>query len=551
MGIFGGRNIKSKGSESFDPFIGLEDAFTDHGLFGDIHVINLDQSGTSVVAGSRAPAKPVHKYPRTVRMLAILAIPLCVLGFVTGQLKPWTYFGPKELVPAYFEVRALDISGHPIAGAIVKNDGKAVGTTDSFGEWRQYMRVNLGGTVSITMAKKTANELLFARKNFAVPLVRPDKGEIEIRGTNQLVAVDVNSLAAKNALSASNGHLKVSVPKDAQSNAAVPATASTAAVALPSSLPVLAATAPSTVVPAAVAPAVAGLGDKATEAPKENGPVPFVSNYESIWFESLGASGSFVSSEVLPELVRRAKEVGLRVDPASPWKVRFVSLFDRSTKGSKEGSGLMMVTSTDATAGEGGRSNNGGAREFLRNYQADAEATARGILYILTHHINKNVSVIRQGNRWAAVLPNESAAIWRLAPGMALGGIGQVFNLSAERLAMGNARGYYLRPIAEGPCPRDATSCELSTMSLAQVPPISSWVRLRLSAPGLSKEQEKIFVSGYEASLVGDNLYEYWGQDKTSVNVTVVNAGRVILRSQVFSDIKAPVVLGGSSVSRR
>jgi hypothetical protein len=72
-----------------------------------------------------------------------------------------------------------------------------------------------------------------------------------------------------------------------------------------------------------------------------------------------------------------------------------------------------------------------------------------------------------------------------------------------------------------------------------------------LKASALGKEPVKIFVSGYEAKVVGDKVYEYWGQDKSRANVTVVQSGRIIYRGQIVSDSNSNANLALANISRR
>ena len=556
MGILQSQKSKSGTSKLIDPFDYLDDSFLEKGLFADFGetpsrgtpqsaakkpVVNLSASRHALTPVKPRQADPRRGLPmepkvalarnsRSVGKYMLVAALVGLTGFAVARTKLWSYFGAQELVYAYFEVRALDASGRPIAGAVVKNAGKRVGTTDSFGEWRRYMRVPLGSTIPVTIAKKTSAELLFATKNFAVPLEKPEKSEIELRGSVQLMVADQDNTVAKTAVQVAPNDMMRVTPKDNNAPKEEP-TLSAGNSLLSAEL--------SSAAPAPVVSAHAAVTSV------ETAPVPvFVSSHESVWFEGSGSLSAPLNKEVLPALIARAKEVGLRVNPAAAWKVRLTSLLDKPSKIEKEGGGLIMVTSFDGD-------NGGGVRDFLRNYQADARVTARGILYILARHVNKNVSVVKRGDKWLATLPASSSDLWRLAPGMSLAGPGKIFSLTSELFTDGKAQGYFLNALSGEPCVTDARGCDLKTRSFAETAPVPAWTRLRLQFQAPGKELMKIFVAGYEAKLVGDRVYEFWGQDKVRANVTVVQGGRVVSRSQIVGDTRNPARLSLTTISRR
>jgi hypothetical protein len=86
---------------------------------------------------------------------------------------------------AFVEVRAIDPDGRPVAGAAVARGATALGVTDSFGEWRRFMRVRLGETVALSLHKDVAGGRLVATKNLAVPGSLPKNGELEVVGSVQ------------------------------------------------------------------------------------------------------------------------------------------------------------------------------------------------------------------------------------------------------------------------------------------------------------------------------------------------------------------------------
>jgi hypothetical protein len=527
MGILRSTKSGKSSIHDSDPFDGLDEVFLEKNIFAPA-----------------ANAKPMRQRPfqssdtsldlsgrlKSLKPYIVIGVLITLTGFALARTKIFSYFGPQELVYAYFEVRALDGSGRPIAGAVVKNAGKRVGTTDSFGEWRRYMRVPLGSTVPVTLAKKSGpSTLLFATKNFAVPPTKPEKSEIELRGSVQLQSTDLSNPQANIAAQVAPNDMMMVNRGDAhgkEKTSTMIAVEGGLAKNVPSS-------------------DKTSIEKSRLQVKSElNQSSDFRSTHESIWFEVAGTSTANMPRDMLPALILRARELGLKVDKNAPWKVRLTNLMDKPVKMEKEGGGLILVSSTD-------QNNGGSEREFLRNYQSDSRTTAKGILYILAHHVNKNIAVQKIGERWIASLPKSSSELWRLEPGMSVVSAGQVFIIGDDAFANSADYGYGLRDSQAQPCASGLQNCELRTRSYAEIPPMPQWTRLRLKVMAYGKEPVKIFVSGYEAKLVGDRVYEYWGQDHARANVTLVLDGRIAARTQVLSDAKNPPVVGAATVTRR
>jgi hypothetical protein len=542
MGILSGKRNAAPSLSDVDPFDALDEAVLEKTVFAKPSAPQKRDTSR----GSSAHEVASARGSRSTKKYILAGLVIGLTGFAVARTKIWDMFARQELVYAYFEVRALDAGGRPIAGAIVKNAGKRVGTTDSFGEWRRYMRVPLGATVPVTIAKKSgASELLYATKNFAVPLARPEKSEIELRGSVQLQVTDMgNAQASTAAQSSPTDMLRAPVSSDhiAKKGEATKASAKDDIASTVASD--TAETRKSEEAPVTEKPTLAAGGtDKAAGGSSEHA-LDFRSSHESVWIESGAAAGHLISREVVPAMVQRAKELGLKVDPQAQWKVRVTNLVDRPAHVDKEGGGLILVSSQDGNQG-------GSHREFLRNYQMDSRLTARGILFILSHHVSKNVLVRKVGQKWVAGLPKSSADLWKLAPGMTLSQPGNIITLSDETSADGSWPGFVVRGLGSDLCANARQACEFKTRSFAESAPMPTWTRLRLKAPSLGKDQVKIFVSGYEANLVGDKVYEYWGQNRARANVTVIAGGKVLQRSQIFSDSAMIPVLGAATIGRR
>ena len=456
------------------------------------------------------------------RIMAVILLMLTSISIYVS--KPWSYFVQPDLVYAYFEVRAVDADGRPIAGALVKNSGKRVGTTDSFGEWRRYMRVPLGGTVPISLAKKVNDQILFVTKNFAIPPFKPEKSEIELRSSVQL-------LPSANSSIADEVNTQVSREDNGDLIKADRNTSSQAAEQLGQS------SFKSVIVDAnAISSLTANSGGNTHS---------FKSDHEVVWFEVSSTERGSLAKEVLPALVQRAKEVGLRIDRNAAWTVRLTNLLDKPTRVAKDGGGLILVTSTNRERATTS------SVEFLRNYQADARSTARGVLFALINHVNKNVLLMKSGDRWAAVLSKKSPAIWQLSANKVLLSGDKHITLSSEPFSDTNVSGYYLEKSSVPSCPGPVSECVAATNSFFQIAPVANWVKLRLKHPVAAKSSSAIFVAGYPVKLVGDDTFEYWGQDKGRSNVTVVENGRIVVRGSVVNTARGVATFSGQNLTRR
>lgn len=439
------------------------------------------------------------------------------------QAKPWAYFVQQELVYAYFEVRAVDIDGRPIAGATVKNSGKRVGTTDSFGEWRRYMKVPLGGAVPISVSKKSNDKVLMVTKNFAIPPYRPEKSEIELRSSVQLLPSDgsvqpieghgLSQRENSSDFDQTEGLLSGAAQKNQQQ--------------------------------------VDRLTSHNHDSRANSGETPqndshhFRSDHDSVWIEVVGSDRDVLAKEVLPALVQRSKELGLRVDRGATWTVQLKNLVNKPKRVARDGGGLILISSRDRT---GTRVH---STEFLRNYQADAKMTARSILFGLVNQADKNVLILKKGQRAVAVLPNNSAKIWRLSSDKSLRLGDRLVRLSSEKYSDEKFSGFYTNNDSALACFDQSDACVAVISNFRENPPVADWKRLRLHHPLPSRPESSVFVAGYPAAAVSNGVLEYWGKDKAKANVTVIEHGRILVRGVVLSSSGAIARFEGEGVTQR
>jgi hypothetical protein len=115
--------------------------------------------------------------------ISVLGLLVAVVGYF------YSIYESKELLPLqsiYFEITVIDGEGHPLGGATVSAKGKDLGVTDSFGEWRRFLRVHPGSTLSLHMEKMHQGTLLEVTKNLAIPRETFALKDMEIRTTIQL-----------------------------------------------------------------------------------------------------------------------------------------------------------------------------------------------------------------------------------------------------------------------------------------------------------------------------------------------------------------------------
>lgn len=115
-------------------------------------------------------------------LAVVLAVGIFILGGGIYQFSKW-YFGQSERDFVYFELKVVDESGHPISGAKLSHHQQQVGVTDSFGEWRRFLRVDIGNSFNLKVEKDHQGETLSVVKSFAIPVREGlDDKATEVRG---------------------------------------------------------------------------------------------------------------------------------------------------------------------------------------------------------------------------------------------------------------------------------------------------------------------------------------------------------------------------------
>lgn len=474
---------------------------------------------------------------------------------------------------AYFEVKAIDPDGRPVAGAIVKEGARQVGVTDSFGEWRRFMRVRPGATVMLEISKQLGGATLAAVKSLAVPPALPKDGDIELTGSVRLARGAVDDQATRQAAAetgaASDGYVLGSGGREVQSQnqdaagreaprrgdvrgasaagarerngggraadldgAANRATVARSVAASPDALsngpdipPVAAPLADAK--EALRARGIEEIADR--DIPSSGAPAARVADeaaglaFDALW---IGADGRPYAplSEVMGLVKKRAATLGVRLDADAP--VRLV-LKDLAAPAEGAESHLIHVEAL-----HGGKT----LFTFLRNYQDDALATARDVLWAATMHAPVSHNIQKNGDDW--LVEPSRASLWALAPGRFLESGGGHLIPVVE----GEAKTLRLMVGAAGPC-SGAEHCALVTPGVGRVSPIAGWQRLRLQILGPVGDGARVFVSGFAALPEGRaGQFGYWGHPGANANVTVVRDGRVVLRSRILASARGATI---------
>jgi hypothetical protein len=380
---------------------------------------------------------------------------------------------------AYFEIRVIGPDGRPAVGASVRDGKKYLGVTDSFGEWRRFMRVRLGSSILLQLEKKSVNGTYFGSKSLAIPMLPPKKGDLEIKGSVQLEPEGGKAAREKRI---------VGLPPQPSSPEEEGAAQSAASLSS-----------------GQVDPAV-----KISDTDQQGAAV----DQGSVWFET-EIPNSATLLPLIDALKRRALELGLRVTQDSPWRLRL-------TDHSRADARLVQV---EAFSGNGAASNR--LFSFLRVPGESLHLTARDILWAATLHAEKSYAVTRDGALWR-LLPSPGP-LWGLSAGKVL------FDPSGQTHAVitsPNQDGLILSNVHGDPC-KGASHCFLTSPGTKRLPPVAGWQLLSLRLFAGAGDVPQVYVSGYEAHPREANLYEYWGAPEAAANITVIRSGRVTYRGRI------------------
>lgn len=453
-----------------------------------------------------APAKVKtidHRQPRPWLIGVLLVLVAGLSGYATFEVVR-DVFGNSanedDRPFAYFEIRVIDGNGHPVTGASVRSAGKKVGTTDSFGEWRRYIKVTPGSTVTLGFSKKVSQVLLAADKNFAVPAVVPREGDLSVRGTVQLLEASRNqTVAAQKEIAQENIQPVAAKPEEL--------------------------------------------------------------NHTAAFFDSIaigvesGSADIKLARDLVDAMRQRAIELGLTVNDDAKWKVTVSHLIApaREATGTSSSGGLFLVRSR---GGEGQADTEWARADFLRSYESTPRASARGALWILSMHMRKDYPVSGRSRAWTVSTPTANQSLFGLNAGRILiSPQGVAATVTSESMVNGSMRAYVLTSPEVDVCPSGQNSCTVRSAGLVYAPPVNGWQRhrLKLVSPQRGTSRPEVYLSGYAATPADADYYEFWGAAGTLANVTVIQDNAIVYRDKVAIKSGTPVVVAvpAMALSRR
>gem|GEM_PF-3974154 len=432
-----------------------------------------------------------------------LGLFILIIGLLAWMRKPQIQ-APYVLV----EVRAIEEKGHPVAAARLSINEKPMGITDSFGEWRRYLRLQPGQQLSIDLMK-SGEPGYRGSKVLRVPRLRSDEPNPVVRSTIELKTdlpqprrlaekkrtgppVQTESLARQTMSS-------VEVPPQVQEGDSDPTLSSdtndaSMGLFFDDGL-------------SAISVQAAGL---------RGAPTNLLEKHQA----------EVLQEKILPLLLNDLQGLGLKVDRQAPWKLQLSYVPKEDQVGY-----IRAQISWQNPFGQAEKT------AFIAGFAKTFEETVRALSSLLRLHMKKSFWAFKENGKWFIDEPAETRAFWRLRPGtLLLDTNGQKFpiQLVAEK---DSYKRWQLQLGSLQPCHtvRQRLRCLVSTQSLKEAPPLLGWQRRRVTLHGQLPKQVEVFVAGFQALPVGEGRWEYWGHPGSKHKALVMAQGKII-HSEVFVD---------------
>ena len=381
----------------------------------------------------------------------------------------------------FVEVRAIDPWGNTVSGARVTLGDRATGVTDSFGEWRRYLRLPPGAKVRLSVSKNSARGALSGRRNLVVPDKREDGRDAELR-----VRLRVSGAGAKKRPSRGFGQRKIRGKSGSVS-------------------------------PAHLHPGFRFESVKIRVRKLAGGSLtPRQEKYRNR-----------VEQKVFSALRERADAFGLvgKRSKEEPWRLtlRYIPLRGRA--------GLIRVDV--GWTWQGKRK----STSFLRNFSSRPEDTAADILEVARAHLPAPYRVYLEKGRWYVLRPEKSWRFWGLHPGNFLrNSTGERFPLEEDLASVGAEKRLALMNNGENPCDDgqgEDGQCFLRLVTTRELPPQQGWKKLRMQFTGPLPKNSSVYVSGFAARHAGDGIWKYWGQPGKQGRLTILRGHKVVTRRRI------------------
>jgi len=387
----------------------------------------------------------------------------------------------------FVELRAVTPKGNPLAGAQVQLGEQKMGVTDSFGEWRRYLRLRPGSKIRVRMTKAYQGYNFEAENTLKVPLHKPDGREVELKTSLSLQLHEQKNTASKVAVSAD-------VRQSSSSNFSA---------------------------------RQSQLGNQFQIRNSYLSQNHLTSiDIRHVKFES--QSGSLMESHqsgvlrnrIIPELIAQIDEQGIRMDRQAGWKFLLSYIPYQDQVGFIRGELIW-------------RDHKGRPQKnsFMATFAKTVEESARSLLQMAKRQVTKQYGAsFFNGNWYLADI--QEPAYWRLSEHTGL------LDPTGVWLGLRPAKDSEGRPVwqlvgrEDHPCKNipQTDECPVNSPSLREIAPQPSWTVQPLQVVGVLPDRAEIYVSGYQAYPVRANQWAYWGDAATEVMVTVIHNQRIYHR---------------------
>jgi hypothetical protein len=411
------------------------------------------------------------------------------------------------------ELRAIEETGHPVTAAKVSINHKAMGVTDSFGEWRRYLRLHPGDQLSVELLKSGQPSYRGARL-LRVPKNRTGDQDFEVKASIEMVTPKA---IAKKKNKAAPPRAEVVDETDPETpdqdfenhrpEIKQKATAELEEVAAPSD-------SNDSSMGLYFDDGLTAIALKV--APFRVAPSNLLEKHQA----------EVLEDRILPMLANDLETLGIRVDKDAAWKLDLSYIPKRDQVG--------YIRSQITWQNPFGQAEK---TAFVAGYAKTFEETVRAMSSLLRVHMKKSYWAFKEDGKWFIDESTDVKPFWRLKPGIMLSDTnGLKFSIAVASQHHGIKR-WKLNIGNSQPCAtvRQKNRCMVSTQSLKEAPPLVGWKQKRLRIQGNLPKNAEIFVAGFQAVPVGDGHWEYWGHPGSNHKALVLSQGR-IMHSEIFMD---------------
>jgi hypothetical protein len=444
-------------------------------------------------------------------LLGLLFMLTFLAGFAAlGYLRRPHMQAPFVLV----EVRAIEETGHPVTAAKVSINNKSMGVTDSFGEWRRYLRLHPGEQLSVELYKAGEPSYRGSRL-LKVPKKRGGEQDLEVKASIEMVTP--TSLSKRKERVQQKQRQQVvdetdpEIP-DADYDQRRPEPTRKATVNVDH------ATSPS------------DMNDSSLGLYFDDGLTSIalqVSPFRGVPSNLLEKhQAEVLEDRILPMLANDLEALGIRVEKNAPWKLHLSYVPKRDQVGY-----IRSQITWQNPFGEAEKT------AFVAGYAKTFEETVRAVSSLLRVHMKKSYWAFKEDGKWYIDESSEVKPFWRLKSGMTLSDTnGEKFSIAMVSKQHGTLR-WRLNVGNRQPCAtvRQKNRCMVSTQSLKEAPPLLGWKQRRLRIHGQVPKNSEVFVAGFQAVPVGDGHWEYWGHPGSNHKALVLSQGRIV-HSEIFMD---------------